>query len=143
MKYLIKFRKHSYEINKIETQIAIVTLFYFLKAGLIKFVMYINFSFGNGHTFALLDVFMPVLKFLANYLPIHPESIHTYEDFEREWVAHTSHQIVLISIISFNLSILVVFLQHALSKALNRCRARAQATQHAKDKLLRGQELEI
>lgn len=82
MKRLVSVRRHEYEFEKIESQIIIITLFYFLKAGLIKFVIYRIFSIGSLHI-KVLSAFMPILMQMKAILPIAPENLHGFDDFSR------------------------------------------------------------
>jgi len=44
--------------------------------------MYRVFSIGDMHI-KLLDVFMPILKQMALFMPIVPDKIPSYDDFTR------------------------------------------------------------
>jgi hypothetical protein len=67
----------------------------------------------------ILPIFMPLLNLLATFMPIRPDKIHLFPNFDDEWVAHTSHKIVLIGFFSFNFSILIYFLSKFIGR---RCR---------------------
>jgi hypothetical protein len=60
MKKLVKVRRHKYQFHRIEWEIIIVSIFYFIKTGLIKLIIYRKFHIGNL-IIVPLDLFLPIL----------------------------------------------------------------------------------
>jgi hypothetical protein len=142
MKKLVDLRRHKYEMNRIQWEVKIITLFYFIKTGLIKWFLYQSFAVGSLH-FELLTYFMPLLTQLAKILPIQPDKIHLFHDFDKEWVAHTSHRVILIALLAFNFSIVLYYLTNIIFKKCNQYRAAKQPTFKKMKELLKGSIFQI
>ena len=118
MKKLVVFRRHKYEVHRIKWKIMITTLFYFITTGGIKWVLYQSFSCGSLK-FEPLSYFIPILNQIARVLPIRPDRINIFNDFSKEWVAHASHKVILISIYIFNF---VILFYHFTNIVSTKCR---------------------
>ena len=92
-----------------------MTFFYFIKAGLIKWFIGMRFHVF-GCSIELLTAFLPFLHQVAKIMPISPDKMPVYEDFGPDWVAHTSHKIILIGLLSFNFSILLYYFGKCILK---------------------------
>ncbi len=117
IKRLVVLRRHKYEVNRIKWEIIIITLYYLVVTGFIKWIIYRSFSIFGIHI-ELLTIFLPFLNQLAKIMPIRPDKIHLYHEYNKEWIAHASHKVIIIAIFSYNLAI---FLYHLLKQISRKC----------------------
>lgn len=125
---LVKFRRHKYMFYQIKWEIVIITLFYFIKTGFIKIFIYRSFHLAGMHI-ELLSMFQPLLQQVSKIVPSRPDFIHLYHDFDAKWVAHASHKIILIGMVSFNIPILLFFLNNFVTRRCKESKARTMPTQ--------------
>jgi hypothetical protein len=116
-----------------EWQIVIISLFYFIKAALIPLLIYRRFNVF-GLSFDLLHMYLPLLAALKSILRINADLIHSYPSFSSEWVAHSSHNVIIIAIISFNFTILYHFLVALLKTLYHKRKASSMRTQQRMNK---------
>lgn len=138
MKKLVAVRRHKDSFDKMEWQIIIISLFYFIKAALIPLLIYRSFDIF-GYEFDLLHIYLPILSALGSTFHINAELMHSYPSFSPEWVAHASHNVIIIAIISFNFTIIYHFVVDLFKGLYHKRQARAMRTQQRMNKKLLGE----
>ena len=142
MKKLVALRRHKDEVYRICWKITILTLFYCSTCGGIKWFIYRSFSVGSIK-FELLTLFEPILSQVAKVIPINPYGHHLYQDFDKHWVAHASHKVILVGIFSFNIVILIYHFTNLFSKKCNESSASNEPTHKKMKEKLKGQIFNI
>jgi hypothetical protein len=104
MKALVRVRRHPYEISKIESQILIMFVFYFFATGILQYIVFLELMLENGDTFSFVSIVNPIQKALVGYLNIDTSKIKLAGDFNRYWYMIASYKIILIALVSFNVS---------------------------------------
>ena len=64
-------------------------------------------------------MFVPILNQVAKIIPIQPNKIFLFDDFDKSWVAHASHKVILVAIFSYNIVILYYHFSNLGSKKCN------------------------
>ena len=88
-------------------------------------------------------MFNPILIQVAKILPIQPGKIHLFHDFDKAWVAHASHKVILVGIFSFNVVILLYHFTNLIAKKCNESSAANEPTQHKMISKLKGEVFNI
>ena len=81
---------------------------------------------------------MPLLKAFAKIIPIRPDRIKIRYDFDSEWVAFSSHKLMLIAMLSFNFSIVLYHFSKIISRKWGKWKAASQPTQKLMNEKLKG-----
>jgi hypothetical protein len=137
MKGLVSFRREAYQIKKVESQLIIIFIFYFAVTGVFQLIIYI----GNN-TYSLFNVFTPLIQILVN-ADFNTSKISLFPDYVPNWYGVSASNILLIGVISFNLSTLGIILYCKIRMKICRYYAKKQKIQIQMNSWLSGYTLEI
>lgn len=75
---------------------------YFFAAGILPLL--ISMQAAGGIPISFHTIFIPMLQWLAGFLPIYPNRMVLFNDFEQGWYVSSTKNVVLVAVLSFNLS---------------------------------------
>ena len=81
---LVHFRKYPNEVARIESQILILSLFYFVVSAVLHLVLYLKAESARG-PLSLYEALYPLISKLFALTTYNPASIHLYSDFSLDW----------------------------------------------------------
>lgn len=70
MKYIVSFRRHANKIKKIESQIVIMFIFYFIVSGLLQLVINLQIVTSSNTVISIKLFFQNLLGPIYNLFPV-------------------------------------------------------------------------
>ena len=125
MKGLVHFRRYPYEIKRIQSQAIIIFLFYFFATGLLQLIIYL---ITPDQKLSFFEIFTPLIKSVVHE-GFDPKKIVLHTDFTKGWYKTAVLNIMMIGVISFNLSAVGIILYSWIRRKITHEFAKRQKLQ--------------
>lgn len=79
-------------------------VFYFFASGILQYIVFLEIKFSDSSSFSFVNIISPLQKALVGYLDIDTKKIEMATDYNRKWYTIAAYKLILIALVSFNVS---------------------------------------